>query len=233
MGYASGSSGTRIVMYQVKLREYDLNSRAGDILVRTVPTSSWPHERSMRGFLEVLYYNDCDVRESMKMFIKGVEVTPRNWTDYLHLRRDYSYRPQGGADGDGSSAQATVSFGYQLPLADLVAAFQSRNGTVQNKDHKEKISHYKGVFYYHKHRLTLPLVMTSRQTKQLTQMLTTTVRVLELGWGLIGCCRENFLTQAHNKREYVAGPHGFKYEVLAAAVNKRLEMHLSQTVARE
>ena len=37
--------------------------------------------------------------------------------------------------------------------------------------------------------------------------------------------------QGHNKREYVDGPSGLKYDQLSAAVNKRFELHLTQVIS--
>ena len=34
-------------------------------------------------------------------------------------------------------------------------------------------------------------------------MLTAEKRIRDLGYALLGVCRENFMQQAHNKREYV------------------------------
>ena len=50
------------------------------------------------------------------------------------------------------------------------------------------------------------------------------VRIQKMGRGTIACCNENFLTQAHNKAEYVPLPHSpYRYELLASRVNSHMD----------
>ena len=203
--------GTKWLLFDLRTEELKLLPDIQDVEMRgkAAASGSWPHEFSLRGFLEVLYYYDDEVakREQMKLIIQGMPVIPRNWHTWLHHRGSASYRPQGGLP----SSTAKMFFGYAQPLEKLIAAFEDR------KAHKnqigssfERLSQYMGIFYYHQGddqrmpaRLTMPLEKTALQCKPLGALQNTHVRLAKMGKALVGCCRENYLVQAHNKSEYV------------------------------
>ena len=75
-------SGTRLVLWGSLEEEHELTRT--DIRVhearRQEGACRWEHEYSLRAYLEILYYCDNRVRPTMRIFIRGVEVTPRNWS---------------------------------------------------------------------------------------------------------------------------------------------------------
>jgi hypothetical protein len=100
-----------------------------------------------------------------------------------------------------------------------------------------------GVFYYHQGdnprmpaRMTVPLDKTRAQTKHSNSLATTRVRIVEQGKALVGCCRESYLVQAHNKSQYVAsgstGEQQHTIVTLQAKVNDKMIEYLKTRVAK-
>ena len=171
----------------------------------------------------------------MTMEICNKAVLPRNWTAYLHETCHSIYKPQMSS----VNAQAHISFGYAIPLADAVALFEERNSSKNDpgSDYSQLIK-YSGVFYYHQGedptmpaRLTTPLEKTKHQTKTITTMATTHIRIVDLGYALIGCCRESYLVQGHNKSQYVASGSSSEQQhtivTLQARVNDKMREYLN------
>ena len=234
-------AGTKWVLWDVPTDELELKPGQHDVLVRGKRAHPWPHECSLRAYLEVLYYYDNEVakRSPMEMDIQGQIVMPRNWSNYLHNAGSSSYKPHGGLP----NAQAKLSFGYAKPLEQVLAAFEER-GSSKNAPgaHYERLSQYMGVFYYHQGedprspaRLTIPLQRTKLQTRTTGALNTTNLRIASLGMALIGCCRENFLVQAHNKSEYVTTGSSTSQQhtilSLEAKVSDKMGDYLKQRVA--
>lgn len=191
-------TGTRWLMWDVDTHELELAKAADDVLVKN-KQELWPHQRSLRGFLEVLYYVDDELLRRgamMSIRIKGTPVTPRNWTTFLHHAQTVRHRPHNATT---ALAQATTRFGFQKPLAEVARLFGARSAG-KNKHGSEYTAHtfteddvhfftfgltrvsyqkthdYSGVFYYHKNRLTIALAPAALQKRGFTQMNTTEVR---------------------------------------------------------
>ena len=239
-----GASGTKWVLWDCK-DELDLSpphpsyDSAPDIRLFGKKPFSWPHEVSLRGYLEILYYYDDAIAKRlvpvMAMEIQGSRVAPRNWTAYLHAAGKASYRPS----TNGVASQAHMLFGYAKPFKDVVEEFQ-RRGIDKNRlgSEYQQLRDYSGVFYYHQGedattpgRLTLPLQKTKTQMRQNGIMPTTQIRIGTKGDALIGCCVENFLTQGHNKSQYVAADADQHTLLgLQAQVNNKMVDFLKKTV---
>jgi len=117
-------SGTKIFFWNVS---EELNLRGNHDICVAAPPNAWPHETSLRSFLETLYYTDDDMPPAIKMIVKGSEVKPRNWTRFLCEQGTYTYRPSGGGMTAAPSPLATVCFGYQVPLGKLVEEFSHQH----------------------------------------------------------------------------------------------------------
>ena len=207
-----GEQGTKWFLFDLRAEELELQPESHDVGMRGKAAASgcWAHEYSLRGFLEILYYYDNEEakREQMKMTVLEMPVMARNWTTFLHNSGTLmTYRPQGGLP----TSNAKMSFGYAKPLKEVIAAFEDR-GSNKNKAGSsfERLSQYMGIFYYHQGedvrmpaRLTMPLEKTALQCRTFGAMQNTNLRLATLGKALVGCCRENYLVQAHNKSEYV------------------------------
>lgn len=106
-----------------------------------------PHERSLRKFLEILYYADSATAPPMRMTLRGAAVEPRLWDQFLHewpeSMAEYSYRPVGLA---GHECGAVMRFGCAVPLRELCAIFSSRRRV--DRERKDALNNYTGVFYY-------------------------------------------------------------------------------------
>ena len=216
------ATGTRWIMWDVcgelQLRLPDADD-VPDVIVRGRETE-WAYRSSLRGFCEVLYYYDDEVAQRgpaalMELAIDGDPVEPRNWTTFLHHATTDMFKAPQALTGH---SQAKVTFGYSLPLQTVIELFQDRTHSKNDIGTPfHHVSNYNGVFYYHKGtaspggidlpaRLTRPLVKGKLQQSNAggNQMATTFVRLTMQGKGIVGCCVENFLTQAHNKSEYVS-----------------------------
>ena len=208
-------------------QDLDVSHDSFDILYRPAAKHAWPHERSLRSFLEILYYVDRHNKAGMQLKINGRQVTPRNWSKFLHLQAAYEYRPH------QQGASASVTFGYARRFDEVIEMLQDRKSGKNQIGHEcWALQNYKGVFYYHKGRLTMPLVPTAFQKRfdTFNEMPTTAARV-GLGVCLIGVCNENYLTQAHNKTGYVSDSStALRFDGLAQKVSTRMDQHLSAFV---
>ena len=211
-----GESGTKWLCWNVRTDELDLKvpcegrmkQPPADIRLFGKKPFGPKHESSLRAYLEVLYYYDNEIaqRPVMTMELQGKPIVPRNWSTYLHQQSSASYKPQGAP-----IAVAKMAFGYALPLPDVVTIFEDKNSSKSrpgSEYHQICMNH--GVFYYHQGhdptmpaRLMLPAEPTKLQKKETAAMKVTHMRLATLGYALIGCCRENFLVQGHNKSQYV------------------------------
>ena len=94
-----------------------------------------------------------------------------------------------------------------------------------------------GVFYYHRGRLNTALKPLPCFTEVSGTLMTTTRRIQFKGFGLLGVCRENFLTPSHNKASYVlretVESDAPKPENLFKKVSELAKEHLSTFVAEE
>ena len=90
----AGATGTRLVMYECKKAQYDAGADALDLQIVCDDSNSEKyipkHQRSLRAYLEVLYYADAQtLREAqgrsveMQIVLRGERVPPRNWTTFL------------------------------------------------------------------------------------------------------------------------------------------------------
>ena len=68
---------------------------------------------------------------------------------------------------------------------------------------KKQLVEYSGVFYYHRGRLIAPLQALPCFSKADNRLPTAERRIRDKGFGLLGVCRENFLTPRHNKASYM------------------------------
>lgn len=198
-------TGTRVVMWNLS-HEHNVHAE-DDIGIRGLGTSAWAHQRSLRGYLELLYYCDDDHAPRMRMCIKSVPVIPRNWSQFLYHKHTDLHRPRSEESSGSLSERPTVqiTFGYQVRLEHLVAVFSDRKaGKKRQGSENLQLQNYSGAFYYHRDRLIIPLKQFSCQQRTITQMLTTERRIKMLGFGLLAVCRENYLTAGHNKSHYVA-----------------------------
>lgn len=192
----------------------------------------WQHDRSLRSYAEILYYADDNTDSGMDIEINSVPVEPRNWSEFLNLRGDYKYRPH------STGALAKMSFGYYVPLREVVHMMQDRTSNKGVVGCEYWMANaYSGVFYYHKGRLTVRLEQTATQKRGRddTRLKTTTSRI-SAGAFLVGVCNENFLVQAHNKTTYVhahAQSSALHFATLADKVNSRMNDHLRGTVQSE
>ena len=135
------STGTRLVLWDLK-REL-LEFERYDIVMVRAPTPNWPHERSLRGFLEVLYYADQNTEPSLaKILVQGCPVEFRDWTSDLHHAGHYHYRPR-NAEKDA----AVISFGFRRPLKDIVRVFSS-NPAKKSEEMEEKIWYNKNSLWF-------------------------------------------------------------------------------------
>ena len=115
---------------------------------------------------------------------------------------------------------ATVQFGYQAPLPDVVRTLKSKDNEEWAKAERRNLLEYHGVFYYHtgemehpitrqrvkQGRMIVPLTKVGVQDpkKQNAAMPTVQLKLSSFGHALVGVVCENVLTPVHNKREYVA-----------------------------
>ena len=94
-----------------------------------------------------------------------------------------------------------------------------------------------GIFYYHRGRLNTALKPLPYFIEETTRLMTTTHRIQFKGYGLLGVCRENFLTPSHNKASYVlretVESDAPKPENLFKRVSELAKEHLSTFVAEE
>ena len=182
----------------------------------------------LRSFSEVLYYADNDHTPELAISIKGQPVVPRNWTKYLHVQEHYEHRPLGMRP----QSRATFCFGYPVPLKRLGNAFGSP--LAAEKKEASQLDALSGVYYYHHDRLVVPLFPTSLQRKRISGPSTTTVKIVQLGRGLVGVCRENFLKHPPNLS---GSTHGApqagheSFESLTLIISKRMGVYLSSIVA--
>ena len=198
-------TGTRVVMWSLS-SEHNVHAE-DDIGIRGLGSSAWAHQRSLRGYLELLYYCDDDHAPRMRILIKDVPVTPRNWSQFLFHQHADVHRPRSEEASGSLSERPTVqiTFGYQVRLEHLVAVFSDRkSGKKRQGSENLRLQNYSGAFYYHRDRLIIPLKQFACQQRTITQMLTTERRIKTLGFGLLAVCRENYLTAGHNKSHYVA-----------------------------
>ena len=90
----AGPTGTRLVMYECKKAQYDAGADALDLQIVCDGSNSEKyipkHQRSLRAYLEVLYFADAQtLREAkgrsveMQIVLRGERVPPRNWTTFL------------------------------------------------------------------------------------------------------------------------------------------------------
>jgi hypothetical protein len=164
----------------------------------------------------------------MQLQIGGRLVAPRNWSKFLHLRQRYEYRPH------QQGASAVVDFGYSCSLEQVVQVLQERkSGKNAPGSEASMFQKFKGVFYYHKNRLTLQLVPTAFQKRfDTSDAMKTTQMKIGYGVALIGVCNENYLTQAHNKTAYIAdSSSSLRFDGLAQSVSARMDRHVSTVVA--
>ena len=207
----------------------------------------WPHEVSLRSYLEILYYCDDGVRPPMRIFIGGVGVEPRNWSHMLQHRQEAkAYYPHVDAQTNGGErAVARLDLGYAVPLQELVTLLQGgdpygapggrSSSHAELVARKKQLVEYSGVFYYHRGRLIAPLQALPCFSKADNRLPTAERRIRDKGFGLLGVCRENFLTPRHNKASYMlretvdsAAP---KPELLFKRMSELAEEHLSTVVA--
>ena len=227
--HSVSSTGTRWVLWDLKRDELEPSSSATyDVLVRG-KKALWPHQRSLRHFLEVLYYHDDALEKQggqMTIELRKLPVKPRNWSTYLHDRHQGRYKPTKGSRT--GLEVANFAFGYSRSLPDAVALFSDMTaGKRKEGSDYQQFSDYHGVFYYHQGtgatlapRLTIPLAKLKLQTVGTNVMQTTEVRLIGLGMALVGVVKENFLMQAHNKTRYVEGTSGAEAPSLALLQSK-------------
>ena len=198
---ALGMRGTRVILWGSVEHEHQV--LADDLQLRG--EYEWAHERSLRSFLELLYYCDNRTTPSMQVVLRGTRVVPRNWSAYLHHASEGKpYRPQqvdAGSNG-GEKPLAEVTFGYAVPMGELVSVCQKQSTAPDVLQRKKELTNYRGVFYYHRGRLILKLLQLQCATRDTARMATTHLRIRTQGAGLLGVCRESFLTVAHNKTSY-------------------------------
>ena len=150
--------GTRLVLWGSLEEEHELTR--DDIRVREARRQEdacrWEHEYSLRAYLEILYYCDDRVRPTMRIFIGGVEVTPRNWSTALKHRTEAKpYYPQvDPASNGGEKAVAWLDLGYAEELQEVVRVLKERQGgQAELAARKREVNDYSGVFYYHRLRV--------------------------------------------------------------------------------
>jgi len=264
-----GPTGTRLLLYECKTAQYDADADANDIrIVRegasgdgdgdgdgavTAETYTYtpPHQRSLRAYLEVLYYSDTQsLRDGrgrsveMQISLRGKRVPPRNWSAFLqHWPREqppYAYKPAGLDLVKGQYGSST-RFGTSRPLRELIGIFSSKSREQATRDQKREVHGYTGVFYYNHDRL-IELMRLPKQNEATTgsKMLTTEKHLTTFGSAIIGVCREGFLTPEHNKNRYAAKsyePNVFakpqlpSFKDLHYQVNDHLKKHLKAVIA--
>lgn len=120
-----GRCGTRLVLWGSLHEEHELTPDDKDIRVRG--ECAWPHEHSLRSYLEILYYCDDVVKPPMQIFICGKAVEPRNWSFMLwHRKEAKHYEPRVDAESNGGEkAVARLDLGYSVELEELVRVLQA------------------------------------------------------------------------------------------------------------
>ena len=220
--------GTRIILWGVALDDsYCRDRTAADVLNRHARRDAWPHERSLRSFLSILYYVDDVEAPPMQVWLMGRQVEPRNWSSYLYTQGLDKYKPH---QFSGDATQ--IRFGHTVPLVELRDNFRSRSG---KKD--PNLQAYRGVFYYNrdqdKTRLILPLQSSKVQQPAqngITSMAVTERRICEWGFGLVGVVIESHLRPAHNKSEYVSQETNVTFQTLRKVVDDKMRTHLRSKV---
>eukprot|EP00962_Isochrysis_galbana_P028077 scaffold8850_cov134-Isochrysis_galbana.AAC.16 len=161
---ALGQAGTKIVLWNLSA-EHQLEQHSQDVCF-SAAEDAWAHEKSLRGLLEVLYYHDNQTPHKTKVYIKGGLVVPRNWQQFLRAtQHEYSYRPHAASTAhDSERPCARTLFGYAQPLAAVVAEMHGAKSGKRKQGSPGRLAEYCGVFYYHKGRLTIPLLKTALQT---------------------------------------------------------------------
>jgi hypothetical protein len=219
----SGRTGTRLVMYECHSSQFDIGASSDDIKISRDGASDevvLPHDVSLRSYLEVLYYADTQTTPTMLVWLRGKPVPPRDWTDFLHhwpsMREPYTYNPACLRDESSDKASgAEVRFGTALDMGDLIALFSAKRHDHRRlgldsdealAQRKAEVRGYTGVFYYNHGRLIMPCERLPKQAEveRGNKMMTTEKRLSLYGTGVIGVCREGFLTPEHNKAGYEA-----------------------------
>ena len=198
-----GPTGTRLLLYECKTAQYDADAETNDI--RIVPegasgdgdgdgdgvgTEAYtpPHQRSLRAYLEVLYYADTQTlgegrgrSVEMQISLRGERVPPRNWSAFLqHWPREqllYRYKPAGLDLVKGQYGSST-RFGTSRPLEELIDVLslgqkgdseerRAKSREQGTKDQKRDIRGYTGVFYYNHDRL-IELMKLPKQNEATT-----------------------------------------------------------------
>ena len=143
--------GTRLVLWGSLEEEHELTR--DDIRVREARRQEdacrWEHEYSLRAYLEILYYCDDQVRPTMRIFIGGVEVKPRNWSTALKHRTEAKpYYPQvDPTNNGGEKAVAWLDLGYAEELREVVRVLKERQGgQAELAARKREVNDYSGVF---------------------------------------------------------------------------------------
>ena len=232
---AMGLSGTCVALWGSIEQEHELMA---DDLVLKGSNYRWQHECSLRSMLEILYYSDDATKPSMQIFIRGEAVVPRNWSTFLkHASTTKKYRPHtiDPSTNGGERPLASITFGYQMPLREIIQVFQSNKQDATTKKEKLDLSDYSGVFYYHRGRLIQKLHPLPCLSRAAGYMQTTTTRLRVQGRGLLGVCTENFLTPAHNKSSYLLrettdSTSQRRPELLFKKVGEHADEHLATAV---
>jgi hypothetical protein len=228
-----GITGTRLVLYECDPEQYDV-SKEDDIRIGPEGQTSEedigtpvPHETSLRAYLEVLYYADDAVTPSLKIELRGEPIPPRNWSNYLHEWPEglapYRYEPRclteeekmPPPEGKGAYGVKDVRFGTADHLVDVIRVLKARGvSKSQSLSHedlylsrrKREIERDTGVFYYNHDRMIMSLVRLPKQKEGSigNKMMTTEKKLTLYGIGVVGVCREGFLTPEHSKDGYEA-----------------------------
>ena len=214
-------TGTRLVLYRCEPGQFDV-TEAGDVRITTEGEqasgggAAAAHVTSLRAYLSVLYYADSTdgVMPTMQISLRGISVPPRDWTAFLNEwpsgRAPYSYTPKVLlSDGDERTYGAKARFGTMEPLDEILKVLSARGGGNRNgvlKQQKDDIEKYTGVFYYNHDRMIMALERLPKQVDSNTGsiMMTTEKKLTIYGIGIVGVCREGFLTPEHNKAGYEA-----------------------------
>ena len=120
-----GNRGTRLVLWGSLEEEHKLTP--DDIRLRG-DQATWPHEHSLRRYLEILDYCDDEVKPPMQIFISGIAVEPCNWSLLLQHRQEATpYYPHVDAQSNGGErAVARLDLGYKVELQELALELRGK-----------------------------------------------------------------------------------------------------------